>query len=585
MIRSSALVACFLAFWACAAAPPPSASAPAAAAAVTALADDYLAGMLERFPETATYNGLPGARHDRLTDNSLEAVRRWDALEDGWYERVRRIDARAVAGTREEVLLGTLLETLEASRAGRVCRGELWPANQLSGWQSTYAYLAQIQPVGTPELREQALTRGRALPGYVDREIANLREGLRLGYSTPRVALERVLGQLDGMVAEDPTKSPFYAPAERDSTPGFRAALAEVIRTGIDPALRRYRDFVRDEYMPRAREAIAVSALPNGEACYRAMIRQYTTLELSPREIYDMGVREIARTDTEMRAIGERSFATGDVPALLGLLQRDPRYTFGSRQELLDSANVAVARAKAALPRWFGILPRAELLVEPYPPFEEQAAPLGSYNPPAEDGSRPGIYRINLFEAEKQPRAAIQSTAFHEATPGHHLQIAIAQELEGTHQLQRLLSSGGFVEGWGLYAERLAEEMGLFSGDLDRMGLLSNEALRAARLVVDPGIHTMGWTRQQAIDYMLRHTAESPASVAVEVDRYIVWPGQATSYMVGRNEIMRLRERARAELGPRFDIREFHDRVLEQGSITLRMLDARIARWIEERTG
>jgi uncharacterized protein (DUF885 family) len=250
---------------------------------------------------------------------------------------------------------------------------------------------------------------------------------------------------------------------------------------------------------------------------------------------------------------------------------------------MVDLANGAIARAKAAMPRAFGILPKSDVVVEPYPEFQEASAPGGEYINPSDDGTRPGIYRINTYQPEKQSRVGLESTAFHETIPGHHLQIAIAQERPGAHPVTRFLFNSGYVEGWALYSERLADEMGLFSSDLDRMGLLSNEALRAARLVVDPGMHALGWSRQQAIDYMLRHTAESPESAAREIDRYIVLPGQATAYMTGSLEFFRLREKAKAELGARFDLREFHDRVLEDGSLTLPMLREKAERWIAEK--
>jgi uncharacterized protein (DUF885 family) len=322
--------------------------------------------------------------------------------------------------------------------------------------------------------------------------------------------------------------------------------------------------------------------LPNGEACYRALVRSATTLDIPPREIHETGLREMAKIQAEMRRIAERSFKTSDVPALLRSLREDKRYTFKSRDEILAYARDAVARGKQAMPRWFGTLPKADVVVEPYPPFQEASAPGGEYMSPADDGSRPGIYRINTYQPEKQSRAPVQSTAFHEAIPGHHLQFAIQQERKGAHPVTRFLFNSAFSEGWALYAERLADEMGLFGSDLDRLGLLSNEALRAARLVVDPGLHVLGWSRQQAIDYMLQHTAESPEAVATEVDRYIVLPGQATSYMIGSLEIRRLRETAQHALGPRFDVRRFHDLVLEDGSVPLPMLRAKAEGWIGE---
>jgi uncharacterized protein (DUF885 family) len=556
-----------------------------AAREVTAVADAYMAGLLEYAPETATFIGLPGARHDRLSDNSIPALRAWEAKQDAWLARLRRVDAAALGAAPQALTRGILMEALESGAQTRVCRQELWTVNQMFGWQTTYTFLAQIQPVGTADLRAQALARWRELPRVLDTDIANLRAGLAAGYATPRVTVERVLGQVDGLLVDSARRSPFFSPALRDSTPAFQAALAELITRDINPAIRRYRDFVRGEYLPRARATVALAALPDGERCYRALVRGSTTLDIAPREIHENGLRQMTQIQAEMQRIAQRSFNTRDVPALLTSLREDRRYTFRTRDEMLAYAREAVTRARAAMPRFFGILPKADVVVEPYPAFQEASAPGGEYLGPAEDGTRPGTYRINTYQPEKQAKAPVQSTAFHEAIPGHHLQIAIQQERTAAHPVTKFLGNSAFAEGWALYSERLSDEMGLFGSDLDRMGLLSNEALRAARLVVDPGLHVLGWTRQQAIDYMLRHTAESPEAVATEVDRYIVIPGQATSYMTGSLEIMRLRAMAQRELGPRFDVRQFHDRVLEDGSVTLPMLRAKIERWVATQKG
>ncbi|CAA9304907.1 MAG: protein of unknown function DUF885 [uncultured Gemmatimonadetes bacterium] len=562
--------------------PTPAAAPRSAAAEVTAIADDYMARAVEESPELVTYLGLPGKSHGGLTDNSPEALAASDRREDEWAARLARVDSAAVGEGPERLTYGFLRQALESARQSRVCRGELWAVSQLTGWQTQYPFLASIQPVGTPELRDQALARFRQLPRFIDNETGRLRTGLAQGYSSPRLNVRRVIEQLDGLIAPAPAQSPFFAAAQRDSTPEFRRAWEALIASEINPALRRHRDFLRDEYLPAAREAIAVSTLPNGAECYRAQVRAFTTLELDPRQIHQTGLEQIARIDAEMLAIARRSFATSDVPALLTAFRTERRYGFQTRQEIIDFTTRAMDRARREMPKWFGRMPRADVVIEPYREFEEKSAPLGSYDAPAEDGSRPGIYHINTYEPEKQTRVGAESTAFHEAIPGHHLQLAIAQERKDAHPLTRFLGNSGFSEGWGLYAERLADEMGLFSSDLDRMGLLSNEALRAARMVVDPGMHVLGWTRQQAIDYMLAHTAETRGSIEDEVDRYIVWPGQATAYMVGSLEIMRLRDLARRELGPRFDIRVFHDKVLEDGTVTLPMLREKIQRWVTQ---
>lgn len=547
---------------------------------VNALADEFMAKGLERFPEQATYFGLPGMRHDRLTDNTLEAGRRWEAQEDAWYQQVRAINPEPLRGRPEWITYGFLKEQLESSRGTRVCRSELWNVSQMTGWQVSYPFLAQAQPVGTAELRQQTLTRWRALPRMIDTETAKLREGVRQGYTAPKLIVRRIIEQLDLLAKGPATESPFYAPATRDSTPAFRQEIARLVEREINPAIKRQADYLRNEYLAAAREAIAVSALPNGEACYRASARAFSTVDMAPRQIHQVGLDQMAKIDAQMREIAQRSFNTTDVPALLKAFQSEPRYTFRTRQEVIDYANQAVVRSKQEMGKWFGRLPKADAVVEPYAEFEERSAPGGSYNSPAEDGSRPGIYKINTYQPTQISKVGQESTAFHEVIPGHHLQLAIAQERQGAHMITRFLGNSGFSEGWGLYAERLADEMGLFSSDLDRMGLLSNEALRAARLVVDPGMPVMGWTREQAIDYMLQHTAENRQSVENEIDRYIIWPGQATAYMIGNLEIRSLREMAQRELGPRFDIRAFHDRVLEDGTVTLPMLRDKITRWV-----
>lgn len=549
---------------------------------VTALADEYMAALMERSPEFATQLGIAGARNDRLTDNSPAALRAWEAREDAWLRQVSTVDPAPLEGRTEMITYGILRETLEASRQMRVCRNELWPISQLNGLQTGLPFLAQIQPVGSADARAQTLARWRAIPRYVDTEIANLREGVRTGYTAPKVNVRRVIAQLDGLVSAPAAKSPFMSPADRDSTAGaeFRRELQGVVASQVVPALRRYRDFLRGEYLPAARENIAVAANPAGAECYRAAVRNFSTVSPTPREVHETGLRQMERIQAEMKQIARRSFGTSDVPALLQRFRTDPKYMFRSRQEMVSYARGALDRAKGKIPRYFGILPRADVVIEPYPEFQEASAPGGEYFNPSEDGSRPGIYRINTYQANKQSKVGLESTAFHETIPGHHLQGAIAQERKGLHPIARFLYNSAYVEGWALYAERLADEMGLFGSDLDRMGLLSNEALRAARLVVDPGMHVLGWSRQRAIDYMLAHTAESRQSVETEVDRYINWPGQATSYMIGNLEIRRLREQARQELGPRFDVREFHDRVLENGSVPLALLRRNIERWI-----
>jgi uncharacterized protein (DUF885 family) len=335
--------------------------------------------------------------------------------------------------------------------------------------------------------------------------------------------------------------------------------------------------------MPRARKAYGVSANPDGAACYRAAIRLSTTVPLDAQAIHASGMAELGRLEDEMKALSAKSFGGEPLPALLQRVSKDPAYLYKDAAAVTARANAAMARAQAALPRAFGILPTAGVVVEPIPRFQERTA-AAHYLSAALDGSRPATYRIRLYEAEKTSVVGGESTAFHEAVPGHHLQVNIANGRSDNPRIARFLFNSGFGEGWALYAERLADELGLYSDDGSRLGMLSNAAWRACRLIIDSGIHAFGWDRQRAIALLLEHTAMSPAQAAQEVDRYISWPGQATSYMTGYLEITALRAQAEKALGPRFDRKQFHDRVLENGSVPLPVLRRRIERWIADAT-
>lgn len=557
----------------------------ALSARVDSLADALVDTRLAIAPELGTIEGLANADHGRIRDNSLAALRTAEARMDSLHMRALTIDPAPLAGTPQEVTYAVTREALESERMLRVCREELWGvASYVNGWQAQYTDLALLQPVGTDSLRAAALARARALPRYIANEIVNLREGLRLGYSSPQVIVRNVIGQLDAITRGPAIRSPFYSPAERDTTAAFRAELARVIETELNPAIREYRTFLAREYLPKARVALGVSENPDGAACYQATIRGFATVDLPSDSVFSIGLAEMERIREEMRAIASRSFGGESLATLLPRLRTDPRYTFRTSQEIIDTAAVVIVRGKAAMGQWFGRLPKADVVIQPYPEFRQQAGAPGQYQSAPDDGSRPAIFLINPSNPTRQSRADAENTAIHEAIPGHHLQVAIAKERTDLHRISRYSFSSGFGEGWALYAERLGDEMGLYSGDLARMGMLSSEAFRAARMVIDAGLHMQRWTREQALDYLTSHTVISPGMAQGEIDRYISWPGQAPSYMIGRGEIMRLREAARATMGARFDIRAFHDHVLEYGTVPLGLLRTRIERWMHADT-
>lgn len=554
----------------------------AVARRVTALADAYFAGWLVRFPEWGTYFTIPGARHDRLTDRSVAAERAWRAQEDRWLAALRVLDPSPLVGRPEWVTYGTLREELEASTGMRICRERLWTVHPLTGVLGRSAAVAQLQPVGTEELRAQALARWRAFPRFIDTEIVNLREGVASGYTEPKVNVRRVIESADRLLATGATTSPFYSPAARDSTPAFRHAFAQVVAEEITPAVRRYRDYLATEYLPAAREAIAITANPDGEACYRAAMRRYTTLDMSPEEVHRAGLALVAEAESTMRAISVARYGTTDLREAMRRVRADSSATFRSREAVIPALEAIVARANAALPRAFGILPKAALVVEPHPAFQEATAP-GQYFAAAADGSRGGVFRVNLRNAT-QPgeRLRMEGLTFHEGVPGHHLQLSIAQERTRAHPLTRFLFNSAFSEGWAIYAEHVADELGLFSSDAQRLRWLEDNVYGGATIVMETGMHAKGWTRQQAIDYELAHTTRTPEQAAVDVDRRIGWPGQGLSYEVGFLEIRRLREQAERTLGRRFDVRAFHDQVLDDGSVPLPLLREKITRWLAQ---
>ena len=547
---------------------------------MNAVADGYLRSYLTAFPENALAIGARDPHPSILGDHSLPALKKWEERENELLARLRTIEVTPIEQDAEGVTYRFLQHLLEAAQGFRACRTELWNVSPTwTGWQASLPVLAGMQNTSTPAAQQDAIARWSQLPKWLDDEIANLNEGLKQGYSAPKGNVQSVIAQVDAMLTAPVKDSPFVQMAKADAPASFRTKLEALEKTQIRPAIARYRDFLKTSYLPAAREAIGVTANPQGQACYAAAVKYHATVDMSAQQVHDLGLAQMAKITAEMKEIGRRSFNMDDPRALLTLVKTDPKYRFKSRDELIKYAEAAVERSKQAMPKFFGHVPSAPVVVEPYPAFLEKTAPGGQAVPPTADG-RPGKYLLNAYKATEQSRAGLESTAFHEAYPGHHMQGAIALEKENLHPIQRYFFLSGFGEGWGLYSERLADEMGLFSSDVDRLGLLSNEALRAARLVVDSGMHALGWTRQQAIDYVLAHTTETDARAAAEVDRYLAVPGQATAYMIGSLEIRKLRDEARAKLGTRFDIRNFHDLILEDGSLPLWVLRAKVDRWI-----
>ena len=551
------------------------------------VAADVLAVIAENFWQQQLRNEPVGAtilgdrRYDHLlADITPEALER----ERASLVQTRRLVTALVPGllsANDRITYSMLLDVIDGGLAVLDCGFQDWVVDPLDGPQVAFQNIPAVQSVDTPEQARAMVQRWRAMGPYLDAHVANLQGGLAAGRVATRNQVERVLQQLDEVLDEMPdegallsplaTEHPDWSEAERAA---FARDLRTAVRKSIQPALLRYRDFLRKEVLPRSRpqDKVGIANIPGGEACYAAMIRRHTSLALQPQEIHRLGLAEVERIMAAMRELGQSVFGTADQAEILKRLRSDPALHFATREEVESKASEALGRAQAAIPHYFGILPQAPCVVVRMEPYEEQHSTIAYYRQPAVDGSRPGNYYINTYAPETRPRYEAEALAFHEAIPGHHLQIAIAQELRDMPAFRKHMGTTAFVEGWGLYAEQLADEMGLYSADLDRMGKLSFEAWRACRLVVDTGMHALNWSRQQAIDFMLANTALAENNIVNEVDRYITWPGQALAYKLGQLEILKLRDEARRQRGDAFDLREFHDVVLRNGAVSLATL-------------
>jgi uncharacterized protein (DUF885 family) len=549
------------------------------------------AWQLESAPELATQLGIHRF-DDRIADNSPEGLAAQRAARRGFLDEARAIAASATLVPSDRTALELLIGDLEANIATEVCAFEAWSFSAAENPVTHWNYLPEEQPVTTPQGGDALLARYASIDTSIDRDIESLRGGLGRGLVANAESTRRVIDMFDKQLAQPLADWPLLDPTEvehADWPPAaqarFRERLRELVAQRLQPAFARYRALLRDEILPRARgdEAVGLVHLPNGEACYRASARAFTTLERSPAELHELGLREIARIDAELTESGHLALGSTSLLETLRRLRTDPSLFFSSAEEIEDKARRALERARSALPRAFGTLPKAECVVSRIPDYEAPYSTIAYYRQPVPDGSKPGQYFVNVYRPETRPRFEASVLAFHESIPGHHVQIAIAQELPAVPAFLKNVAPSAFVEGWALYTERLADELGLYEGALDRLGMLSFDAWRAARLVVDTGIHSQGWSRQRAVDFMLAHTALSPGNISNEVDRYIVWPGQALAYKVGQLTILELREQARTKLGARFDLREFHDAVLLGGGVSLPVLRRQVEAYIARR--
>ena len=571
------------------------AAAVAAPAAADQRLNDLVEGYFEEYlalnPVFATQIG--DHRYDDRYPNDIGTEYRKRALgtERRFLAQLSEIDASALsppARLTYDVFKSRREITVESFRFP----GELLPIDQFNNPAADLAVLGSgtgAHPFATLRDYENFIHRMDAFNTWIEQAIANMRAGAAAGITQPRPLVEKVLPQLEALSLAQPEDSVFYKPLRSlpaDLDAPTRARLTEDYRAAIARLLASYQrlhEFMSKEYLPKARTSVGWSALPGGKEWYAFLVAVFTTTRMTPDEIHDLGVREVARIHTEMDGVRKQVGFDGDLRAFFRYLKEDPRFYYQNDADLLAGYRALKVRIDALLPRMFADFPKADYEIRAVEPFRAQSSAGAFYERAAADGSRPGIFYVNTFDLKGQPKYGMETLSLHEAAPGHHFQVSIQQELTDLPRFRRFEFYVAYAEGWALYCESIGKELGLFTDPYQYYGRLSDEMLRAMRLVVDTGLHAKGWTREQALDFLARNTALSLHEIRTETDRYISWPGQALAYKMGELKIRALRQEAEAALGPRFDLREFHDAVLANGAVPLTVLEEQVRAWVASR--
>ncbi len=577
-------------------APGPAATEASAAESrkLNTLFEAYFEETLRLNPVLATSIGDPRYNDRFEVSISPEWRARAERLDRDYLERVKAIDPKLLSG--QDLL------SYEIFRAGRELDLEgyrypshLIPLNQFYSTPNFFAQLGSgggLQPFETVKDYDDFLKRLDGFVAWTDQAIVNMREGIAKGYTLPRVLGERVLPQLQAHVVAKPEDSLYFGPV-RDMPADFSAADRErltaayraAIETKVVPSYRRLHDFMRDEYLPKSRTSVGLDALPDGKAWYEYNVRDVTTTDYTPAQIHEIGLSEVARIRGEMKGVMEKVGFKGTLDEFFVFLNTDPQFVHPSREALVQGYVDIKNRVNPELPRLFETLPKADYEVRAVEPFREKSAAGGSYQAASEDGSRPGIFYANAYDLKARPKWAMEALSLHEGNPGHHFQITLQREQKDLPKFRRFGGYTAYSEGWGLYAESLGSELGLYVDPYQYFGMLEGELFRAIRLVVDTGLHSKGWTREQVLDYIEENSATSEARRVSETERYIAIPGQALAYKIGQLKILELRSRAQRELGDRFDLRKFHTVILADGPLPLDVLEAKVDRWIASQKG
>ena len=541
---------------------------------------------LSESPETASYLG-DQRYNDRWTDWSEAAVEQRAQGDRAVLKKLATIQRSALPAS-EQLNYDLFKRRYENAVAFQRFREFLMPVSPINWSGFGYATaLPRLMRFSTAKDYEDWIQRLLGFGKLVDQNISLMRKGIQEGRVPPRVSLQRMTEQVRGYAPRLAEDNPLYAPFKHfpegipeGTREEYQVQGAAAIREMVNPAWRRFGEFLEKEYLPACSDSIAAENLPDGEAYYALRVRDNTTTDLTPDQIHDIGLSEVARIRAEMEMVMAQVKFRGDLQAFFRFLRTDKRFFYKTGEELLDGYRSLAKRIDPELVKLFGRIPRTPYGVVPIPQSDAPNTTTAYYQQPAEDGSRAGYFYANLYKPETRPKWEMEALTVHEAVPGHHFQIALAQELGELPKFRRVGEYTAFVEGWGLYSESLGGELGLYTDPYSKFGQLTYEMWRAVRLVVDTGIHHKGWTREQAINFFSENAAKTENDIAVEVDRYISWPGQALAYKIGELKIKALRRRAESALGDKFDVRSFHDVVLGSGAIPLDVLESNVDRWI-----
>jgi uncharacterized protein (DUF885 family) len=559
------------------------------AAQLNQLYAQYWEESLRLNPLRATFQGDP--RYNDQLPNFLSAEYREKSrrFTEQWLKKVESAGADGLDGQdllSYQIFVRDARNELEGERFP----GWMQPVNQFYNIASTVVQLGSgtgAQPFKTVQDYDDWNKRASQVPALFDQAIANMREGMKAGVVQPRALMEKVVPQLDALIKPKAEDTLFWGPVKNfpasfsdADKQRLGADYRKLIETELMPAYAELREFIVTEYLPRTRASAGMDALPDGAAWYAYNARQSTTTELSPAQIHQIGLDEVARIHGLIRAVMKETGFQGSLQDFFKFMQTDPRFSFKTEEELLSYYRGLEDKINARIPEQFSLLPKARFEIRPVEAFRAQSAAGGSYMRPSEDGKRPGIFYVNTYDLPTRKTWDAEDLYLHEAIPGHHFQLALQQELTGLPMFRRFGSEIAFSEGWGLYAESLGKDLGVYQDPYNYFGYLQNELWRAIRLVVDTGLHSKGWTREQVIAYMLANSAESETQATAEAERYMAIPGQALAYKMGELKIKQVRAKAERELGGRFDIREFHAEVLKDGSVPLDVLEQKIDRWI-----